>query len=227
MKKLFTEFKKFLGFFLIVLFTSTGYAYDNELLSGLLAKEIKKSTINREVQIGQIKFIGFEPQKSCIPDNLKIRQIRRPSSVEFTFNCGSRQYRALASYEILTTVYVTQRPLRRGEAITEEDILEIKQPLSRIPSGAITERSLILGKVVKRTLAKGLILKEDYLYSGIPVKKGSRVNVIINAGQVTIMTEGVLKSDAVVGGNARIQCFQTGKEIVGKLIDKDKVEVSL
>ncbi|GAB5046990.1 flagellar basal body P-ring formation chaperone FlgA [Thermodesulfovibrio sp. TK110] len=209
------------------LMSFSGFAFDTAVLSQLLAKEMKKLSFSKEVQIGQIKFIGFEPERSCIPENVKIREIKRPSSVEFTFNCGKRQHRALANYEILTTVYVTQRSLKRGEPVTEEDIIEIKQPLSRIPSGAITERELIIGKVVKRSLARGLIIKEDYLYPNTPVKKGSKVNVIINAGKVTIVTEGVLKSDAVVGGNARIICIQTGKEIVGKLIDKDKVRVSL
>lgn len=213
--------------FILVWVNSPIFASDNSLLYQLLSREIKKISSDREIQIGQIKFIGFEPQRSCIPENLKIREIKRPSSVEFTFICDGRQYRALANYEVLTTIYVTQRPLKRGESVKEEDILEIKKPLSRIPVGTITDRSLIIGKVAKRNLARGLIIKEDYLYPDTPVKKGSKVNVIVDAGQVTIMTEGVLKSDAVVGGSARVQCFQTGKEIVGKLEDKDRVRVEL
>lgn len=210
-----------------LIFSSVAQAFDRTVLAELVAKEIKNSSINREVKIGEIKFIGFEPQESCMPQNLKIREIKRPNSVEFTFLCGKRYYRAIAKYEILTTVYVTQRVLKRGETINEEDIMEIKQPLQRVPAGAIMDKSSIIGKTVKRTIATGVIIREDYLYPNIPVKKGSIVNIIINSGQVTIMTEGVLKSDAVVGGNARVQCFQTGKEIVGKLVDKDKVRVSL
>ncbi|MGB9710027.1 MAG: flagellar basal body P-ring formation chaperone FlgA [Thermodesulfovibrio sp.] len=215
----------FLIIFICFLLISSSFAFDSSILAELLSKEIKTS-VNQKVQIGQIKFIGFEPQKSCIPENIKIREIKRPSSIEFTFNCNARQYRALANYEILTTVYVTQRVLKRGEIIKQEDILEIQQPLSRIPVGAITERNLIIGKTLKKTLAKGLIIKEDYLYPNTPVKKGNVVSVILQSGQVTIMTEGVLKSDAVVGGNAWVR-LQTGKEIVGKLIDKDKVRVGL
>lgn len=227
------ELKSFNQLVLPILFSfsflliSSSFAFDNAFLANLLSNEIKKSPIATDVQIGQIKFIGYEPHEKCNPENLKIREIKRPNAAEFTFKCGNRQYRAIANYEILTRVYITQMPLKRGETVTEEKIMEIKQPLSRLSAGTITDKSLLIGKVVKRTLAKGIIIKEDYLYSGIPVKKGSKVNVIINAGQVMIMTEGVLKSDAVVGGNAHVQCFQTGKEIVGKLIGKDKVRVSL
>jgi flagella basal body P-ring formation protein FlgA len=220
--------------FLILLLSTSGFAFDKSFLSTLLAEEIKKSAINKEVQIGQIKFIGlalpdshFEPQGNCIPENLKIREIKRPSSVEFTFNCGTRQYRALANYEILTTIYISQRNLQRGETIGQDDILQIKMPTSRVPAGALTDKDEVVGKVLKRTIAQGLIIKREHIYPNIPVKRGSRVNITIVSGQVTIMTEGVLKSDAVVGGNARVQCFQTGKEIVGKLIDKDKVVVGL
>jgi len=216
-------FNLFMSIFLL----SSSYAFDKTQLTILLANEIKKSSINREVQISQIKFIGFEPQGSCIAENLKIREIKRPSSVEFTFNCGTRNYRAVANYEVLTTLYVTQRPMKRGETFEEKDLLEIKQPINRIPAGAITDKNLIIGKVVKRSLARGLIIKDDHLYEGIPVKRGSKVNVIIDTKTVTIMTEGVLKYDSVVGNNARILCIQTGKEIVGKLIDKDTARVSI
>jgi len=219
---------------LILLLSASGFAFDKSFLSTLLAEEIKNLAINKEVQIGQIKFIGlalpdshFEPQGNCIPENLKIREIKRPSSVEFTFNCGTRQYRALANYEILTTIYISQRNLQRGETIGQDDILQIKMPASRVPAGALTDKDEVVGKVLKRTIAQGLIIKREHIYPNIPVKRGSRVNITIVSGQVTIMTEGVLKSDAVVGGNARVQCFQTGKEIVGKLIDKDKVVVGL
>lgn len=219
------------NFIFIILLTitlpSSVFPFDRNLLADLVAEEIKKSAIDREVLIGQIKFIGFEPKGSCISEKLKIREIKRPSSVEFTFYCGNSFYRAIANYEILIPVYVTQRKIRRGDTINEEDIFEIKQPLSRIPSGALTDKNLILGKVVKRTLARGLIIKEEYIYQGIPVKKGSRVSLIINAGGITVMTEGFLKSDAVVGGIARVQCFHTSKEIEGKLIDRDKVRVLL
>jgi flagella basal body P-ring formation protein FlgA len=225
--KISNNFVLLIVFFLTFLFISSSFAFDTAFLANLLSNEIKKSPIATEVQVGQIKFIGYEPHENCNPENLKIREIKRPNAAEFTFKCGNRQYRAIANYEVLTRVYITQIPLKRGEVITEEKIMEIKQPLSRLPVGAITDRNLLIGKVVKRSLTRGLIIKEDYLYSGMPVKKGSKVDVIINTGQVMIMTEGVLKSDAVVGGNARVQCFQTGKEIVGKLVGKDKVRVSL
>lgn len=217
----------FFNLFLSIFFISSTYAFDKTQLIILLVNEIKKSSINREVQISQIKFIGFEPQGNCISENLKIREIKRPSSVEFTFNCGTRQYRAIANYDILTTIYVTQRPMKRGDTVEEKDLLEIKQPISRVPAGAITDKNLIIGKVVKRSLAQGLIIKDDHLYEGFPVKRGSKVNLIIDTEFVIIMTEGVLKYDSVVGNNARILCIQTGKEIVGKLIDKDTVRVSI
>ncbi len=212
---------------LLIFISSFTYAFDTNLLSAMLKEEMKRITNHNDIQIGQIKFIGFAPTENCNPQKLKITEIKRPSSVEFTFYCGTRQYRAIANYEIMATIYISQRILKRGDSITEADIIEIKKPLSKIPSGAIMDRDEIIGRIVKRTLAQGLIIKNDHLYSGIPVKRGSKVFVMINAGQVSIMTEGVLKSDATVGDLAKVQCLQTGKEIVGKLIEKDKVRVSL
>ena len=147
-----TFFVLLFNIFLSIFLLSSTYAFDKIQLTTLLANEIKGSSINRDVQINQIKFIGFKPQGSCIAENLKIREIKRPSSVEFTFNCGTRYYRAIANYEVLTTLYVIQRPMKRGEKVEEKDLLEIKHPISRIPVGAITDKNLIIGKVVKLSL---------------------------------------------------------------------------
>lgn len=217
----------FLSSVLIFLISSNLFAFDGNLLTTLLREEIRKSSINREVSIGAIKFIGFSPNGNCIPENLKIREIKRPNSVEFTFYCGTRQYRAVATYEILISLYVSKINLIRGEVIAEEDILEIKKPLDRVPSGAILNKDELIGKVVKRSISRGIILKRDHIYVGVPVKRGSYVQVLITSGTVTIMTDGVLKSDTTVGEMVKVQCFQTGKEIVGELIDKDKVRVVL
>lgn len=225
MRKFVYSIKYMLPIIIIPVIFSNGFAFDMNLLVNLLKEEIKKSSINREVNIGEIKFIGFSPKENCVPEKLKIREIKRPSSVEFTFYCGPRLYRAIGNYEILVTLYTSQRNLKRGEIIREDDVLEIKRPSGKIPAGAITNKDALIGKVVKRTISQGIILKEDHLYSGIPVKRGSMVRVLITSGKVTIMTDGVLKSDSSVGDMAKVQCFQTGKEIVGELIDKDKVRV--
>lgn len=217
----------FLSIVFIFLISLNIFAFDGNLLANLLKEEIRKSSINKEVNIGEIKFIGFSPNGNCIPEKLKIREIKRPNSVEFTFYCGTRQYRAIATYEILLALYISQRNLKRGEFISEEDILEIKKTSDKVPSGAVLNKNELIGKVVKRSISRGIILKQDHLYSGIPVKRGSHVQVLITSGKVTIMTDGVLKSDTTVGEMAKVQCFQTGKEIVGELIDKDKVRIVL
>lgn len=209
-----------------ITFSST-YAFDRAILVEPLRGEIKRSAINRDVAVGEIRFIGFAPTENCIPEKIKLREIRRPSSVEFTFFCGGRLYRAVAEYEVLTSIYVTQRTIKRGEQINEEDLLEIKKPLSRVPAGAVRDKSEIVGRVMKRTVAQGVVIKDDHLHIGTPVKRGSTVWVLVSSSGVTIMTEGVLKNDSTVGESARVQLLQTGKEIVGKLVEKDKVRVEL
>ncbi|MCS7202870.1 MAG: flagellar basal body P-ring formation chaperone FlgA [Thermodesulfovibrio sp.] len=218
--------KKVFVVIIILSILPVSFAFDLTLLTALLEREIKKSPINEEVIIGQIKFIGFQPI-GCIPENLKIREIKRPNSLEFTFKCDKRLYRALANYEILTKVYLTQRVIKKGDTIKEEDLIEIKQPANRTPLGAITDKRLIVGKIAKRSLAQGVIIKQEHLYPNTPVKRGSKVNLVIEIGKVIIMTEGVLKSDSVVGDTALVHCIQTGKDIVGKLVDKNTVRVIL
>lgn len=212
---------------LTLIFSSKVQAFDLDMLKNLLIEEMRKIVPNKEVSISEIKFIGFSPKDNCIPAGVKIREIKRPSSVEFTFYCGNRLYRAVGNYEIMATVFIPQRTLRKGEVVNEEDIIEIKKISTKLPAGAITDKNLLIGKTVRRTIAQGVVIKEDHIYSATPVKRGTHVKVMIISGKVTIMTEGVLKSDATVGDIAKVQCFQTGKEIVGELVEKDSVRVML
>jgi len=212
---------------LTVSIATSVFGFDMNALGNLLREEMKKTFGNKDFVIRDIKFIGFAPKEDCIPERIQIRELKRPSSVEFTFYCKNRQYRAIGNYEVFLSLYISQRPLKKGDMIKAEDIAEIKLPVQRIPVTAVTDKEELIGRIIKRTIAQGIIIKEEHLYSGIPVKKGSKVNVLITAGKVTVMTEGVLKSDAIVGEMAKVQCIQTGKEIVGRLIEKDKVRVSI
>lgn len=202
-------------------------SFEIDTLRLLLEEEMKRSPIGKEVSVGNIRFIGFVPTDRCQAEKLKIREIRRPNIVEFTFQCGGRLYRAQAEYEALVTVFLTQRMIRRGEEIGNEDIVEIKRPIGKVPAGAVFDRNQVIGRVMKRTVAQGVIIKDEHLYRGTPVKRGSLVQIIVNLRGVMIVTEGVLKHDSSVGEIARVQILQTGKEIAGKLIEKDKVRLEL
>ena len=132
-----------------------------------------------------------------------------------------------ASYDVTTDVFVTSKPLAKGSTITADDFYPVKQKNSRLSAGVVTDRSELEGKLVKLNISQGIILKADYLTGQMNVKRGQRVNVLIEGNNVIIAAHGVLRADAVVGGVARVFCDSSKKEITGILESSNAVRVRI
>jgi flagella basal body P-ring formation protein FlgA len=51
--------------------------------------------------------------------------------------------------------------------------------------------------------------------------------VLVEGENVMVSTKGVLRSDAVIGGVARVMCTASKKEINGMLVSSDTVKVKI
>lgn len=132
-----------------------------------------------------------------------------------------------ASFDILREAFVPSRRLSAGTVLTEGDFYAVKQKSSRLPAGAVTDRGALEGKIVKTALGQGVIIKTDHLTSHISVKRGQRVDIVVEGTSVVLSTKGVLKGDAVVGGTARVVCDNSRKEVSGILIAPQTVKVKI
>ncbi|MBI3592682.1 MAG: flagellar basal body P-ring formation protein FlgA [Nitrospirae bacterium] len=132
-----------------------------------------------------------------------------------------------AAYDVLMDVFITSKPLASGTALTEDDFYAVKQKSSRMPAGAVSNRKDIEGKFLKANIAQGVIIKSDYLNDRVSIKRGQKVTVLIEGDNVVVSTKGLLRSDAVVGGIARVLCDTSKKEVSGTLISSDTVRLKI
>jgi flagella basal body P-ring formation protein FlgA len=132
-----------------------------------------------------------------------------------------------ASYDVLMDVFITARPLAKGETLTDEDFYVVKQKSSRLPAGAILNKDDIKGKILKTNIGHGIVIRSDYLTNQLSIKRGQKINVVLEGNNVAITTQGVLRNDASVGGVAKVLCDATKKEVSGILISADTVRVKI
>jgi len=132
-----------------------------------------------------------------------------------------------ASYDVFEDVYVTARTLSRGEVLTDDDFYAVRQKLSRLPAGAVTDKNAILGKALKSTVTDGVIIRSSYLTSASMVKKGQKVGILVEGDNVVISAKGTLRSDAAVGEAANVSCELTKKEVSGILVSPTLVRVKI
>ncbi len=132
-----------------------------------------------------------------------------------------------AAYDIFADVFVTARALPKGEVLTSDDFYTVRQKLSKLPAGAITDRNEIEGKILKSSVTDGVIIRSNYLLSSAMVKRGQKVDVIVEGDNITISARGSLRSDAAIGQPATVFCDLTRKEVSGILVSPTLVKVKI
>ncbi len=140
---------------------------------------------------------------------------------------GTREVIVEASYDILVDVFITSRPLAGGTVLTGDEFYTMKQKSSKIPVGAILNKNELEGKMLKTNVVEGVILKEGFFNIQSQIKRGRKVNVIVEGGNVVISAQGVLRNDALIGGAARVWCSMSKKEVNGILVSSDTVKVKI
>jgi flagella basal body P-ring formation protein FlgA len=132
-----------------------------------------------------------------------------------------------ASYDMLAEVFVTARPLVKGDVISRGDYYPVRQKLSKLPTGAVFDRKDIEGKTVRSNIMDGVVLRTLYLQTATTARRGKKVNLVIEGNAVVVSAKGTLRNDARVGESASVLCDLTRKEVHGVLITPTLVKVKI
>ena len=228
-----------LSMFLAVLLLSSAAIAGNsalDMIQNAVRADLIK-TVSEKTELEELKIIKGAEYLGPNSDNLVIQNLYMDgysgrNRVIYAVYLKDRNARTLgvvveASYDILQDVYVTARPIAKGEIIGVGDYYAVRQKLSRLPQGAITSRKEIDGKALKTSVTDGIILRSSHLLSALTVKKGKRIDLIVEGSSVFISAKGTLRSDANVGDSANVICDLTKKEVTGILVSPTLMRVKI
>lgn len=129
------------------------------------------------------------------------------------------------SYDLLVDAFVTARPITRGETLRDNDFYAVRQRSSRLPVGALLRSQDIIGKSLKTNIGQGVVLRANHLTDEQIVRRGQRVNVVLEGSSIVITTQGVLRGNTAIGNVANVLTDNSRKEISGILVSEDTVRV--
>ncbi|MFO0752701.1 MAG: flagellar basal body P-ring formation chaperone FlgA [Thermodesulfovibrionales bacterium] len=132
-----------------------------------------------------------------------------------------------ALYDMMVDVFVSSKPLAGGSFLADGDVVVVRQKSSRLPVGAVTDKKELEGRALRSNIGQGVVLRTAYLAPQGSVKRGQKVTVVVEGDSVVVSTQGQLRSDATVGGSARVYCESSKKEVVGLLEAPGVVRVRL
>jgi flagella basal body P-ring formation protein FlgA len=200
-------------------------------------KENLVSTVSDKVELEELRIVkGAEyfggPNGDMTIQNLYMDGYSGRNKVVYAVYLKDRTSKIVnvvveASYDVFADVYVTARSLSRGEVLSQDDYYTVRQKLSKLPAGAITDKHQIEGKILKASVTDGVIIRSNYLLSSATVKRGQKVNVIVSGENVVISAKGTLRSDTIVGEVANVMCDLTKKEVSGILVSPTLMKVQI
>ena len=101
-------------------------------------------------------------------------------------------------------VVVSARPLRHGKVIDRTDLEMLEVPAVGA-GGAIYEFEDVLGRVMKRSVSKHIILKSNLLRKPYVIERGDEVSVLIEGDGFTVETKGRAQQPASVGEKVMVR----------------------
>ncbi len=119
-------------------------------------------------------------------------------------------------------VVQAKRDIPKGKILISED-LKIAEIEFKRRSGYITEIENAVGKVAKRDIKKGMILKNSLLKPDYKVKRRKNVKIIYRNKNINIELVGLALEDGAVGDVIKVKNISSGKVILCKVIKENTV----
>jgi flagella basal body P-ring formation protein FlgA len=124
-------------------------------------------------------------------------------------------------------VVVTTRPLRRGAALSDENVSVVRRDVQTLNGGPyLHDLQTAIGQRTRRPLGRGELLRADVVSTPAAVQEGGRVTLEYRASGVWLRAVGVAMVDGNVGQFIPVRNVGTGKTVYGVVAPGDVVRVN-
>lgn len=126
-----------------------------------------------------------------------------------------------------TAAVVTTRKINRGEVIKEADVKVVEKDTSKYPSSLILEPNRVVGKETTVFLPKGTVLL-GWMLREIPlVRKGAKVEIRANVGEIFVRAKGEALGDGYADRKIKVRNLDSRKIIEAHVLNSEEVEVKI
>ena len=122
------------------------------------------------------------------------------------------------------TVFVLAEAKSKGYKIKESDLI-LSTENRLLTKNAFEEIKPILGKVLKRSLKKGTILKNSHLQPAWLVYKNQRITIENSIGDIRVTVEGIALKNGAMGDRILAQNVSSKKNVEGFVIGDKKITI--
>ena len=113
------------------------------------------------------------------------------------------------------------------DAVETKEVLVSQAPLREM-KGLILDPSIPLERIeARQTLLEGQPILSSAVQKSPDVRRGDAIRVEIRSNSLSVMTSGIVEEPAYLQGQVRVMTGKSKREMQGRLISSDLVEVKL
>lgn len=208
-----------------------GQVLGREEIVRLLEARLEESMPGKKIRIHDLQVSERVPLPSG-PLSLEVRlpeRLRGESLLAaLIMKAAGREVKRVplpARISISGKVVLTRRYLKRHHEIAARDLFVAEKNLLPLPADVVTDPAEAVGKRTTLTLNGEEILRSSMLETPPLVKKGDRVNLIIEREGFKITAGGEALEEGRRGERVKLINLASKKEISGRILDARNVRV--
>ncbi|MEZ5831457.1 MAG: flagellar basal body P-ring formation chaperone FlgA [Dongiaceae bacterium] len=132
---------------------------------------------------------------------------------------------------VIGTVYemaqipVPKRLISAGDIISAADLEWQPVHLSRLSGSSLTDADQLVGRMAKRPLRAGQILRQSDVEVSPIIHRNDLIRLVVKTGQMTLSVQGKAMQDAAMGQTIRVINVNSNRQLSGTVIDAGTVAV--
>lgn len=132
-----------------------------------------------------------------------------------------------AQVAIFRHMPVANRNLERGEIVSGVDISSEVVNISQVRQGQLTDTESIIGKEVQRPVTQGETFRSAGLAAPMVVKRGDIVSIEIQAGAISVSSQGTAMSQGRIGDRIRVRNSSSDRIVTAQVVAAGKVQTAM
>lgn len=129
--------------------------------------------------------------------------------------------------EILATVYVTAKPLIKGERLLNNNVKRRTVDVSQLKNGYYQDLNKLRGRVLRHPMAADRPITPFDIITEKVVKRGDKVTIIANYGGIKVSMRGLALTEGALGDTINVRSLSSKRLLQAKIVNKQTVEVTL
>jgi flagella basal body P-ring formation protein FlgA len=125
----------------------------------------------------------------------------------------------------MAQIPVPKRLISAGDVIAADDLEWQPVHLTRLSGNSLTDAEQLVGRMAKRPLKAGQILRQSDVAMSPVIRKNDLIRLVVKTGQMTLSVQGKALQDAALGQTVRVVNTNSNRQLTGTVIDAGTVAI--